>query len=185
MRCRYNAVHFHQNPHIRHPIARPLGRGMGRLLRVQPLIYIQPKFLQWCMQYHVILSRITPALDCTYKSKAMACGSALISIQMIYNHIYPITKSCAYRCKIYNKYIITLTLFLTPVIPISITNYLCTYIFSPFRFPFFLSLYNDGLRVNTTIPFFRQFFHGRYFRINYLPPITFTLFSFDIRECNT
>ena len=30
-RCCYNAVNFLENPHKRHPIARPLGRGMGRL----------------------------------------------------------------------------------------------------------------------------------------------------------
>ena len=32
VRCRYNAINFVQNPHNRHPIARPWGRGMGRLL---------------------------------------------------------------------------------------------------------------------------------------------------------
>ena len=31
-RCRYSAVNFLQNPHNRHPIARPWGRGMGCLL---------------------------------------------------------------------------------------------------------------------------------------------------------
>ena len=32
VRCRYNAVNFLPNPHNRHPIARPWGRGMGYLL---------------------------------------------------------------------------------------------------------------------------------------------------------
>ena len=32
VRCRYNAVNFLQNPHNRHPIARPWGWGMGCLL---------------------------------------------------------------------------------------------------------------------------------------------------------
>ena len=33
VRCLYNAVNFLQNPHNRHPIARPWGRDMGCLLR--------------------------------------------------------------------------------------------------------------------------------------------------------
>ena len=32
VRCRYNAVNFLTNIHKRHPIAHPLGRGMGFLL---------------------------------------------------------------------------------------------------------------------------------------------------------
>ena len=32
VRCRYNAVNFLTNIHKRHPIARPLGRGMGCIL---------------------------------------------------------------------------------------------------------------------------------------------------------
>ena len=39
-RCRYNAVNFLQNSHKRHPIARPLGRGMRCLLCVQTLVRI-------------------------------------------------------------------------------------------------------------------------------------------------
>ena len=49
VRCRYNAVNYLRNIHQRHPIhaiARPLGRGMGCLLLVQPLIDILPQFLQ-------------------------------------------------------------------------------------------------------------------------------------------
>ena len=49
VRYRYNAVNFFKNIHKRHPIARPLGRGMGCLLLVQPLIDILPQFLQWYM----------------------------------------------------------------------------------------------------------------------------------------
>ena len=37
---------FPQNIHKRHPIARLLGRAMGCLLWIQPLIHILPKFLQ-------------------------------------------------------------------------------------------------------------------------------------------
>ena len=38
VRCRYNMISFPQNHHKRHPIARLLGRDMGRLLWVQNLI---------------------------------------------------------------------------------------------------------------------------------------------------
>ena len=68
VRCHYNAVHFLQNPYIRQLIARPWGRDMRCLLWIQPLIYILPQFLQWCMQYHVILDRVITALDCMHKN---------------------------------------------------------------------------------------------------------------------
>ena len=45
--------------HERHPIARPSGRGMGCLLWVQPLIDTLHQFLQWCVQYIVILYHST------------------------------------------------------------------------------------------------------------------------------
>ena len=53
-----------KNIQQRHPIARPLGRGMGCLLWIQALIDILPRFLQWCVQYLVILDRVLTALDC-------------------------------------------------------------------------------------------------------------------------
>ena len=65
VRCRYNAVNFLKNINKRHPIARPLGRGMGCLLWIQHLIDILPQFLQLLMQYFTILHRIITALDCT------------------------------------------------------------------------------------------------------------------------
>ena len=40
------AVKFHTNIHKKHPIARPLGRGMGCFLWIQHLIDILPQFLQ-------------------------------------------------------------------------------------------------------------------------------------------
>ena len=48
VRCCYNMVNFiKKNIHKRHPIARPLGRGMGCLfLWIQHLIDILPEFLQ-------------------------------------------------------------------------------------------------------------------------------------------
>ena len=64
-RCRYNAVNFLQNSHEKPPIARPVGRGMGCLLWVQPLLDILLQFLRWCVQYHVMLDRVIAALDCT------------------------------------------------------------------------------------------------------------------------
>ena len=45
MQCRYNAVSFLTNTHKRHPVARPLGRGMGCLLCIQHLIDILTQFL--------------------------------------------------------------------------------------------------------------------------------------------
>ena len=60
----YDAVNFPQNIHERHPIARPLGQGMGCLMGVQLLIDIQPQFLQWYVQYHAILVRGITAFDC-------------------------------------------------------------------------------------------------------------------------
>ena len=45
MRCRYNAVNFLRNVHARHPIARPLGRGIGCLLWIQHLIHIVPAII--------------------------------------------------------------------------------------------------------------------------------------------
>ena len=65
VRCRYNAVNLFTNIHQRHPIAHPLGRGMGCLLWVHQLIDILPQFLQLFMQYLTIWDRVITALDCT------------------------------------------------------------------------------------------------------------------------
>ena len=65
MRCRYNAVNFLTNIHKRHPIARPLGRGMGCLLWIQHLIDILPQFLWLFVQYLILLDRVITALDCS------------------------------------------------------------------------------------------------------------------------
>ena len=62
--CRYNAVNFLKNIHKRHPIARPLGRGMGCLLGIHHLSDILPEFLQSFMQSLAILDRVITALDC-------------------------------------------------------------------------------------------------------------------------
>ena len=62
--CHYNTVNFLANIHKRHPIAHPLGQGMGCLLLIQHLIDILPQFLQSLMQYHTILDHITMAPDC-------------------------------------------------------------------------------------------------------------------------
>ena len=62
--CRYNAANFITNIHKRHPMARPLGRGMGCLLWIQHLIDIMSQFLQLLMQKLTILDRVITALDC-------------------------------------------------------------------------------------------------------------------------
>ena len=64
VRCRYNAVNFITNVHKRHPMARPLGRGMGCLLWIQHLIDIMSQFLQLSMQNLTILDRVITAFDC-------------------------------------------------------------------------------------------------------------------------
>ena len=64
VRCRYNADNFITNIHKRHPMARPLGRGMGCLLWIRHLIDIMSQFLQLLMQNLAILDRVITALDC-------------------------------------------------------------------------------------------------------------------------
>ena len=61
--CRYKAVNLSYNSSKGHPIARPLGRGMGCLLWVQTIVYILTQPRHWCVQYHVILDHVTTALD--------------------------------------------------------------------------------------------------------------------------
>ena len=65
MRCCYNAVNCLQNIHKRCHIACLSELGIRCLLWVQFLIDIQPQFLQWCVQYHVILDHVITALDST------------------------------------------------------------------------------------------------------------------------
>ena len=68
VRCRYNAVNFITNIHKRHPMARPLGRGMGCLLWIQHLIDIMSQFLQLLMQNLAILDRVITALNCIMRN---------------------------------------------------------------------------------------------------------------------
>ena len=77
VQCRYNAVNFPSNIHKRHPIARPLGRGMGCLLWIQHLIDNVPQFLELFMCYLTILGRVITALDCT--------GNWLLPLQWRHN----------------------------------------------------------------------------------------------------
>ena len=62
--CRLNAVNFINNIYKRNPIAHPLGRAMGCLLWIQPLLDILLLFLQWCMQYLATLDYVIMALNC-------------------------------------------------------------------------------------------------------------------------
>ena len=64
LRCRYNAVSFLKNLHKIHSIARPIGRGMGRLLWIETLIYILSLSVQCCVQYHLVLDRVITAPYC-------------------------------------------------------------------------------------------------------------------------
>ena len=54
VRCRYNAANFLTNLYKRHPIAHPLGRGMGCLLWIQHLIDILLHYLKLLKQYLTI-----------------------------------------------------------------------------------------------------------------------------------
>ena len=65
MQGHYNAVNFLKNIHKRHPVSRPLGRGMGCLLWIQHLIDIFAESLHSFMQYLTILDHIMTALDYT------------------------------------------------------------------------------------------------------------------------
>ena len=67
VRCRYNAVNFRTNIQIRRPIALSWGWGMGCVFWVQHQIDNLLEFLQWYLQYHVILGRFITARDCTEK----------------------------------------------------------------------------------------------------------------------
>ena len=64
VRCRYNAVTFLTNIHKRHPIARPLRRGMGCLLWIQHLIASLPP-MQLSSNILTILGGVITALDCS------------------------------------------------------------------------------------------------------------------------
>ena len=46
------------------PYSSPNKESYGCILWIQPLFYILPQSLQWCMQYHVILDRITMSPFC-------------------------------------------------------------------------------------------------------------------------
>ena len=67
--CPYNPVNFLQNQHKIHPIAHPLGWGMGCILWIPTLIHILSQSLQRWTQYCVILDRVITALDCIMSSK--------------------------------------------------------------------------------------------------------------------
>ena len=66
VRCRYNAVHFLQNSHNRHPIARPWGPGKGYLLWVWNLINVLLLSSQCYMWYPDKLDRVITALECMW-----------------------------------------------------------------------------------------------------------------------
>ena len=65
----------------RHPMARPLGRGMGCVC-IFKLICILPQLLQWYMQYHVILGHVIAAPDYFVSS-----GDTAVLHSVIDNHM--------------------------------------------------------------------------------------------------
>ena len=74
---------FLQNTHNRHPIARPCWRDMGCLLRVQALINVLPRSLQWCMKYHVVLDHVITTLDCIFNRGRQLADSSITNITTI------------------------------------------------------------------------------------------------------
>ena len=67
VQCRYNAINFLPNPHNRHPIARPWGRGMVWLLWFWSLIYVLLLSSQCRWYYREKLDHIIMALDYIFK----------------------------------------------------------------------------------------------------------------------
>ena len=62
---------------------------MRCLLWVQPLIDILPHFLQWCVQYHVILDHVITALDCIARIIAFLFQIlTLLSLQFLLTLVY-------------------------------------------------------------------------------------------------
>ena len=88
VRCRYDAGNFLPNSRKRHTIARPLGRYMVCLLKIQHLIYILPPSLQWCMQYIVLLDRSITA-PTGYVSKRVATLNSLGPLSSVFSRSKP------------------------------------------------------------------------------------------------
>ena len=85
MQRHYNTVNFHPNPHKRHPIVRPWGRGMGCLLCVQPLSKFCPSrcsvvynimFYETTLQQHSTAYPTEARLGCHCPCKCRARPSA-------------------------------------------------------------------------------------------------------------
>ena len=62
VQCHYNTINFLPNPHKIHPIARPLGRDVERLLWFQPQVYVYTATviaviyaISCCIHGHVIM----------------------------------------------------------------------------------------------------------------------------------
>ena len=73
VRCRYNVDNILKNIHERHPIVRPLGRGMGCLLWIQHLVHI------------TILNRVITALDCiSHWSQEINFYLSILAVSMRY-----------------------------------------------------------------------------------------------------
>ena len=92
VRCRYNAVNFITNIHKRHPMARPLGRGMGCPLWIQHLIDIMSQFLQLLMLNLAILDRVITALDCI-RSNSWQC-MIILALVICSTYIIPKSANC-------------------------------------------------------------------------------------------
>ena len=83
MWCHYSEAKFLQNIYKRHPIAHLLGQCLGWFF-VGFDSDILPLFLQWCVQCHVILDHIIPALECIM----LNCKKNFSDLIWIYTCIY-------------------------------------------------------------------------------------------------
>ena len=70
VQCCYNRVNFLTNIHKRHPITRPLGRGMGSLLWIQNLIFCL-NFCNYTTRNKVILD--SPCLSVCLSVSLSVC----------------------------------------------------------------------------------------------------------------
>ena len=111
MWCRYNRVNFLHNPHNRHPIARPWGRGVGCLLWGVSLMHVLPLSSQCRTWYHGKSDHVIMPIDCIlwvpdickgnmpYCSYCIHCSVEIIQLFFTLNML-----NCLRLLKIYSHF---------------------------------------------------------------------------------
>ena len=87
VQCCYNVVNSRKNINQRHPIACPLGLGMGCLLWIQHLSDVLPQFLQLLTQYLPIMDHVITAFDSILRNWPCYNGLPCIHFCIFYRHI--------------------------------------------------------------------------------------------------